>query len=119
MRRTWQPKAVFKGISDLGMIEAIVMTIEHNALPYIIPGFFALICLVGGIDSWGDNAATAMVIIGVLTALLCYGHRETYTLSFRDGRVTATGPFENMTSPREQDPILRVLRMVMLQQSDH
>lgn len=78
------------------------MTIKHNLIPYIIPGLIALFLLVGGIDNWGNDAATAMVIIGVVLLLLCWGHRETETLSFKNGQLTGREAFRQLNSPADK-----------------
>ena len=75
------------------------MKIKHNAVSYIIPGPLAFMLVVGGITEWGDEAATAMVVTGVVIALLCVGDRELNTLSFRDGRLVGTAAFRKVVSP--------------------
>lgn len=77
------------------------MKIKHNAVPYIIPGLLAFI-LVGGITEWGDEAATAMVVCGVVVALLCVAHREVNTLAFKDGKLVGTAAFKRVVSPADK-----------------
>ena len=78
------------------------MKIKHNAVPYIIPGLLAFILVVGGITNWGDEAATAMVVVGVVVALMCVGDREVNTLSFRDGKLVGTAAFKRVVSPADK-----------------
>lgn len=75
------------------------MTIRHNILPYIIPGLIAIVFLVGGIENWGDAAATLMVVIGIVILLLCWGDNIGNTLSYEDGQLIGRSGFTKVTSP--------------------
>lgn len=75
------------------------MTIRHNILPYIIPGLIAILFLVGGIENWGDAAATLMVVIGIVIFLLCWGDNIGNTLSYENGHLNDRSGFTQITSP--------------------
>lgn len=69
------------------------MKIKHNLICYIIPAFFSLVLIVGGLTNWGDDSATVMVATGIVIAALCWVNRETNTLEVKDGFITGKEGF--------------------------
>lgn len=64
------------------------MKIKHSFVRYLIPGFFCIMLVIGGLTNLGDDSAIAMIIAGLIIAGLCWVDRETSTLELKDGFIT-------------------------------